>query len=211
MVLQERQSMAMEENEMKLFTPLSIAALTLLLGAPAISSAQDDPRPPKQEQEEPKPEPKADPDKAKPAQGDEDRPKDTKPEDMKRQDTKPSDVKPPKDEPGPARDNARENGKAQEHPDNAQQHARPTGKSVRIPDDKFRAHFGREHTVVIRQPVIVEGQPRFQFGGYWFVISDPWPMGWAYTDECYVDFVDGEYFLFDVLHPGVRVALFVTM
>ena len=64
---------------------------------------------------------------------------------------------------------------------------------------------------MIRQPVIVEGRPRFQYSGYWFVISAPWPAGWAYTDDCYIDYIDGEYFLFDLLHPGVRIALFVVM
>jgi hypothetical protein len=43
------------------------------------------------------------------------------------------------------------------------------------------------------------------------VFVDPWPAGWLVSDECYVDYVDGEYFLFDVLHPGVRVALSVEM
>lgn len=84
------------------------------------------------------------------------------------------------------------------------------GKSMHIPDDKFRAHFGRQHTFVVNRPVIVEGQPRFQYASYWFEIVDPWPVGWAYTDGCYIDFIDGEYFLFDVLHPGVRVVVFVV-
>jgi hypothetical protein len=114
-------------------------------------------------------------------------------------------AKPPKQEPNKQSEEA----KPQDHRDQA--HGKPAGKSARIPDDKFREHFGRQHTVVIRQPVIVEGQPRFQYGGYWFVISDPWPAEWAYTDQCYIDYVDGDYFLFDLLHPGVRVALFVTM
>lgn len=83
-------------------------------------------------------------------------------------------------------------------------------KSAHIPDDKFRAHFGRQHTFVVSRPVIVEGQPRFQYAGYWFEIVDPWPVGWAYTDSCYIDFIDGEYFLFDVLHPGVQIAVFVV-
>jgi hypothetical protein len=80
-----------------------------------------------------------------------------------------------------------------------------------IPDDKFRAHFGRQHTLVINRPTIVEGQPRFQYSGYWFTIANPWPVGWAYTDECYIDYIDGEYFLFDLLHPGVRVAIVVVL
>jgi hypothetical protein len=89
-------------------------------------------------------------------------------------------------------------------------HARPAGKSAHIPDDKFRASFGREHKFKVSKPVIVDNRPQFQYSGYTFVIVDPWPVGWAYTDDCYIDFIDGEYFLFDLLHPGVQVALFVT-
>jgi hypothetical protein len=187
---------------MKLLTPLSIGVLTLLLGAPAIVCAQDDPKPPKQE------EPKPRQDEVKPPKGDEDKPKDVKPEkrdDMKPQDAKPEDMK---------RDDnmKRDDVKPQEHPDNARNNERPAGKRVdRIPDDRFRQNFGREHVTVINRPVIVEGRPSFQFGGYWFGISTAWPVGWAYTDQVYVDYIDGEYFLFDVLHPGVRVALVVTL
>jgi len=93
------------------------------------------------------------------------------------------------------------------------QHGRPAGKSAHIPDDKFRAHFGREHhftvTHVVHETVIVPGRTNFVYGGYTFVFVDPWPAEWAYTDDCYVDFIDGEYFLLDVMHPEVRIALFV--
>jgi hypothetical protein len=81
----------------------------------------------------------------------------------------------------------------------------------RIPDDRFRANFGRAHVFVINRPVIVEGAPRFQYGGYWFVIAAPWPAGWAYTDQVYVDFIDGEYFLLSPVHPGVQVSINVVM
>jgi hypothetical protein len=83
------------------------------------------------------------------------------------------------------------------------------GKSAHIPDDKFRSSFGRQHTFVVHQPVIVDNQPRFQQGGFWFEIIDPWPADWAYTDECYIDYIDGEYVLFDLLHPGERIVVFV--
>jgi hypothetical protein len=59
--------------------------------------------------------------------------------------------------------------------------------------------------------VIVRGQLQFQYGGYTFELVDAWPGDWAYTDDCYIDYVDGEYFLFDLLHPGVRIALFVVL
>ena len=89
-------------------------------------------------------------------------------------------------------------------------HARPAGKGGHIPDDKFRAHFGQGHHFNART-IIVQGQPQFQYGGYTFEFVDAWPVGWAYTDDCYIDYVDGEYFLFDLLHPGVRIALVVVL
>jgi len=159
-----------------------------------------------------------------------DKPDEDKP--PRQEEPKKDDVKPPKDDEKPAKqddvkpekrdaqeshdqekvnqDRANQDRVNNEHPQ-GMDHAQAAGKSTRIPDDKFRANFGRSHTVVINRPVIVEGQPRFQSGGYWFIISDPWPAGWAYSDQCYIDYVDGEYFLFDVLHPGVRIALVVTL
>jgi hypothetical protein len=174
---------------MKAYRWISAGVLPLLLlGGSAIVCAQDKEDADKPRQQEPRPEPKQD--EAKP----------------------PKEVKPPRDEAKPPKqeEQSREAKPDKEHPEQKMDHARPAGKSQHIPDEQFRSHFGREHTVVIRQPVIVEGRPRFQASGYWFEIVDPWPVGWAYTDDCYVDYIDGEYFLFDVLHPGVRVALFVT-
>ena len=81
----------------------------------------------------------------------------------------------------------------------------------RIPDDKFRAHFGREHQFRVSQPVVVEGRPRVQYSGYWFEFVDTWPAGWSYSDDCYIDYVDGEYFMFDLLHPETRIAVVVIL
>ena len=89
--------------------------------------------------------------------------------------------------------------------------AHPAGKGGHIPDDKFRSSFGRSHTFHPSRPTVVGGRPTFVYGGYSFIVVDPWPAGWAYTDDCYIDYVDGEYFLFDLLHPGVRIALLVSM
>jgi hypothetical protein len=80
-----------------------------------------------------------------------------------------------------------------------------------IPDEKFHANFGREHRFKMQRPTVVEGRPTFQYSGYSFVLVDAWPMEWAYTDDCYIDYIDGEYFLFDLAHPGVRLAIVVTM
>ncbi|HTS36952.1 MAG TPA: hypothetical protein VMH04_14845 [Candidatus Solibacter sp.] len=79
----------------------------------------------------------------------------------------------------------------------------------RISDEHFREHFGREHHFAVRHVTVVEGRPRFEYGGYRFEIVQPWPAGWAYSDDCYIDFIDGEYYLFNLRHPGVRVAVTV--
>jgi hypothetical protein len=81
----------------------------------------------------------------------------------------------------------------------------------RIPDDKFRAHFGSGHTFRIGHPVMVEGRPRFSYGGYSFVMVEPWPVGWAYTDMVYIDFIDGAYYLINPVHPGIRVVVNVNL
>jgi hypothetical protein len=83
-------------------------------------------------------------------------------------------------------------------------------EAARIPDERFRANFGREHRFHIGRPVIVEGAPRFRYGGYWFVIAQPWPAGWGYDDEVYVDYVDGGYYVLSPVHPGLRIAINVV-
>jgi hypothetical protein len=75
----------------------------------------------------------------------------------------------------------------------------------RIPDDRFRASFGREH----RFRVGHFDNRRFQYGGYWFSFNEGWPVGWAYTDDFYIDFIDGQYYLIDLSHPGVQLLLVV--
>ena len=98
---------------------------------------------------------------------------------------------------------------AQRDAQHEQQAERGNGNHGRIPDDRFRANFGHEHVFVINRPVIIEGQPRFQYGGYWFGFSQPWPVDWLYTDNVYVDFVDGGYYLYNPFHPGIRIVIIV--
>jgi len=187
---------------MKLFGVVRILLLISMLGASALIYAQDQREDAKPKEEEARPEAAKPRDEANPPRHQEDAKAPKQQEE----------AKPSRDERKPAQ---QENGKAtkqNEHEQMSQQRAQGGGHGGgHIPDDKFRAHFGRQHTVVINRPTIVEGQPRFQFGGYWFTIVDVWPAEWAYTDECYIDYIDGEYFLFDLLHPGVRIALFVVL
>jgi len=174
----------------------SLGATTLIY---AQEQQRDDAKP-----QEPRPE------ATKPAGNEVNPPRQDETKPAKQDEAKPpkqDDVKPPREESKPANQEApKQAGQPQQS-----QHAQQGGQSGRIPDDKFRSHFGQQHTLVINRPTIVEGQPRFQYSGYWFTIVDPWPVGWAYTDQCYIDYVDGEYFLFDVLHPGVRIAITVVL
>jgi hypothetical protein len=78
-----------------------------------------------------------------------------------------------------------------------------------FPDERFHAVFGREHRFRIERPVIIEGAPRFQYSSYWFELAQPWPAQWAYTDAFYVDYIDGDYYMFDPLYPGMRIVVFV--
>ena len=100
----------------------------------------------------------------------------------------------------------------------AQQQARPAQQSAdraqtegpgRIPDDRFRASFGRGHTFHVSRSDFVGGSRRFQYGGFWFAMVNPWPVGWLYTDSVYVDYMNGGYFLCDPVHPGVYLSITV--
>jgi hypothetical protein len=181
-------------------------SLSLLVAGSSLMYAQDKPQ---EKQDTAKPE-EARPEAAKPPMHDAANPpkQEMKPQDQDKR----MDAKPAEKEAAPARQGEQVNRGAEHPAEHPAQHANNNAKQGgRIPDEKFHTSFGREHTVVINRPVVVEGQQRFQSGGYWFTIVDQWPMGWAYTDNCYIDYVDGEYFLFDLLHPGVRVALFVVL
>jgi hypothetical protein len=79
--------------------------------------------------------------------------------------------------------------------------------SGRIPDERFRSNFGREHRFRINEPVFVGGYSRFQYDGFWFGFVDPWPAGWYYTDDVYIDYVDGGYYMYDPYYPGARFAI----
>jgi len=94
---------------------------------------------------------------------------------------------------------------------NEHQHPMAGKQGKHIPDDKFRANFGRQHTFKVqRTQVINVAQPVIIYGGYNFQLVEAWPAEWGFDDDCYVDYVDGQYFLFNAFHPGVRIAVFVT-
>ena len=83
--------------------------------------------------------------------------------------------------------------------------------SGRIPDQRFHSNFGREHHFRVGEPELVGGYSRFHYGGYWFGFVEPWPVGWYYTDDVYIDYVDGGYYMYDPYYPGARFAISVVL
>jgi hypothetical protein len=81
----------------------------------------------------------------------------------------------------------------------------------RIPDDRFHSHFGREHEFHMGNPVLVGGYSRFQYNGFWFGFVEPWPDGWYYTDDVYIDYVDGGYYMYNPYYPGSRFSISVVL
>jgi hypothetical protein len=77
----------------------------------------------------------------------------------------------------------------------------------RIPDNSYRAHFGHDHSFRMIRPQMVEGCNRFQYSGYWFGFNQPWPAGWSYNDNVYVEYVGGGYYLYNPRHSGIRITL----
>jgi len=79
----------------------------------------------------------------------------------------------------------------------------------RIPDDKFRASFGQQHSFRVSQSDY--RNHRFQYGGYSFGFVDPWPSNWLYTQNVYVIEINGVYYLCNASFPGVNLALSFTL
>ena len=174
---------------MKRIGIVSTAALSLLLGMAIPAYAQDEKRD-RQEDKDKKDQPAKVEEKrateAKPAQQEEKLEQEAKPEEKRAQE-----------------------GKAPQEKN--EQHAQPAqhAGAGRIPDDRFKAHFGREHTFRVSQGEY--GNRRFQYGGYWFGFAGVWPSNWLYTQDVFVVEINGVYYLCNANYPGVNVELLVTL
>jgi hypothetical protein len=66
-------------------------------------------------------------------------------------------------------------------------------------------------------PTIYLGYPRFTYGGYSFLLVDPWPEYWAdnwyATDDVYIayDDYDNGYYLYNRRYPAIRLAITVAL
>ncbi len=170
---------------MKLVGIISTAVLSLTLGASSAAYAQDQ----QHDQQDEKAKTAQDDKKAQPEKKQED--KNAKPEEKQAQ---------------PENNAKQEQQRAPEaKPEKQEQHA----GAGRIPADRYKANFGREHTFRVSQNDFRSG--RFQYGGYWFGFGGAWPSNWLYTQDVYVIEIDGMYYLCNPTYPGVNLAINVTL
>ncbi|MGA8440757.1 MAG: hypothetical protein WB762_13810 [Candidatus Sulfotelmatobacter sp.] len=101
----------------------------------------------------------------------------------------------------PEEKNAQQPGKTEQN----EQHA----AGGRIPADRFKANFGREHSFRVSESDY--RNHRFQYGGYWFGFASAWPSNWLYTQDVYVVEINGVYYLCNASYPGVNLTLSVTL
>jgi len=84
-----------------------------------------------------------------------------------------------------------------------------------IPQAAYGIYFGSAHSFHIGvMPVMYMGYPRFAYGGYSFMLLDPWPGSWQEdwyaSDDVYIDYSDG-YYLHNRRYPGVQLAITIAM
>jgi len=184
------------------------ALLALLLATPAFAMQEPDKDKPPQQEEPKKEEPKKqEPDRQQPQEKEKQQQDKAQADKAKQTD---------KQQQQTDKDRAKQDKTAQEHAQQVQhdEHGNVVqaqrdggGNGARtIKETDFRAHFGREHTFRVAH----RDDRRFNYGGYWFVYNDPWPAGWSYSDEVYVDEVDGQYYPIDPVHPGIQLLIIVS-
>jgi cytoskeletal protein RodZ len=186
---------------------------------------QEEPKPKQEEpKQQPQEKPKTNPDKQQPEPA-----KQPKAEENKQQKTdekqQKADTKQQQKEQKDAEKNAKESEKQNKDTEkapkdnhqpagNVQQTERgqrsaegPGGRGQRIPAEKFQSSFGREHHFRVQH---LDDRHRFQYGGYWFEVAQPWPAGWSYDDDCYIEDDGGDYYLVDLIHPGIHILVIVV-
>ena len=176
---------------MRLLLAIGTAVLSLTIVAPVYAQ---------QEQHDQKEE-----ENAKPAQDEKKAQPDKKQEEKSAQQEK--SARPEEKNSKPEEKNARQEQQRtpEAKPERQEQHA----SAGRIPDDRYKANFGREHSFRVS-----EGDyrnHRFQYGGYWFGFAGMWPSNWLYTQDVYVVDIDGVYYLCNPVYPGVNIQLNVTL
>ena len=86
-------------------------------------------------------------------------------------------------------------------------------RGYRVPEERYQAYYGPPHAFRIYEyPVtFVNSYPRFQYGGQWVQLLDPYPNYWApdwfYTDPVYLEYLNDGYYLINTRDPGVPLAV----
>jgi len=199
---------------MKLVGVISTTVLALTLGAAVPAYAQEEQRDQQEEQKDKTAQPdgkKPQPDKPakqeeKTAQQDKNAKEEKNAPQQEQKATQQEDKNTAKPEEKTAQQQQRPTEQAK--PEQQAQRAGGNGGG-RIPDDRFKANFGQQHTFRVSQADY--SSHRFQFGGYSFGFVDPWPSNWLYTQNVFVVDIDGVYYLCNPMYPGVNVALSVTL
>lgn len=177
---------------MKLVGVLSTAVLSLTLGIAVPAYAQE-----QHEQQEGQKEKAAKPEekRAQPQEKKAQQEKNTKQEEKSAQQEKSA----------KAEEQNAQQRKPETKPERLAQHS-GGNDHARIPADRYREHFGREHTFRVSQ-VDYSRDRRFQYEGYWFGFVDPWPGNWLYTQDVFVVDINGVYYLCNPMYPGVNITL----
>jgi hypothetical protein len=187
---------------MKLVGVISTAVLSLTLGIAAPAYAQ-------QEQHDQQEEQKAKPDQnekaAQPAKPAEQKDRAAKQEEKN---TKPEEQNARQNDNNtkPENNAKQEDKNVKPAEKNAQPEQRAAGsRGGQIPADKFKAHFGQQHSFRVSQSDY--SNHSFQYGGYSFGFVDSWPSNWLYTQSVYVIEINGVYYLCNASFPGVNLEL----
>lgn len=182
---------------MKTLGTISLAVVFLLIAGSVSIYSQEDTRPGQAQEEK---------DKAKGNEKDKDKDKAARPEG--------------REQPGAERQeqkeqrNDRRTDQRQDQRMERNEHQHPAAtKGKKIPDEKFKQTFGRQHTFKVQRTQIINNpQPVIVYGGYNFQLVDAWPSVWGFDDPVFIDYdpVADQYFMIDELHPDIRVGVVVA-
>jgi outer membrane biosynthesis protein TonB len=195
---------------MKLVGAISTAVLSLSLGVGVPAYAQQE----QQEQQEEKGKPAAGKDRQ--AQPEKTAQPEEKNARQQESNTKPQEKNAQQQNNSKQERTAQQQGNNKEENKPQEQHAKETrssnqqdhasGKSGgRIPEDRYKANFGRDHRFHVTEGNYRDR--RFQYGGYSFGFVDAWPGNWLYTQDVYVVEINGVYYLCNASYPGVNLEL----
>jgi hypothetical protein len=79
------------------------------------------------------------------------------------------------------------------------------GAYGRISEAHYSASFGSEHSFHVNRGDY--DRHRFAYGGYNFGFVEALPVGWGYDDDVYVVYTDGGYYMYNRIHPGLRLSI----